>query len=66
MNAAGNWEALKTIVFREIHRILRIWGQTLIPPAITMTLYFVILATSSAHASATCMACVTSTSSCRA
>ena len=42
MNAAGNWEALKTIVFREIHRILRIWGQTLVPPAITMTLYFVI------------------------
>ena len=42
MNAAGNWEALKTIVFREIHRILRIWGQTLVPPAITMTLYFLI------------------------
>ena len=42
MNAAGNWEALKTIVFREVHRILRIWGQTLVPPAITMTLYFVI------------------------
>jgi ABC-2 type transport system permease protein len=42
MNAAGNIEALKTIVFREIHRILRIWGQTLVPPAITMTLYFVI------------------------
>ena len=42
MNAAGNWEALKTIVHREVHRILRIWGQTLVPPAITMTLYFVI------------------------
>ena len=42
MNAAGNWEALKTIVFREVHRILRIWGQTLVPPAITMTLYFAI------------------------
>ena len=23
-------------------RILRIWGQTLVPPAITMTLYFLI------------------------
>ncbi len=42
MNAAGNWVALKTIVRREVHRILRIWGQTLVPPAITMTLYFVI------------------------
>ncbi len=42
MNARGNWIALQTIVSREIHRILRIWGQTLVPPAITMTLYFVI------------------------
>lgn len=42
MNAAGNWVALRTIVAREVNRILRIWGQTLVPPAITMTLYFVI------------------------
>ena len=34
--------ALYTIVRREIARILRIWGQTLVPPAITMTLYFLI------------------------
>jgi ABC-2 type transport system permease protein len=34
--------ALYTIVRREITRILRIWGQTLVPPAITMTLYFLI------------------------
>lgn len=34
--------ALGTILRREIRRILRIWGQTLVPPAITMTLYFVI------------------------
>jgi ABC-2 type transport system permease protein len=34
--------ALFTIVRREIARILRIWGQTLVPPAITMTLYFLI------------------------
>lgn len=34
--------ALMTIVRREISRILRIWGQTLVPPAITMTLYFLI------------------------
>jgi ABC-2 type transport system permease protein len=34
--------ALHTILAREINRILRIWGQTLVPPAITMLLYFVI------------------------
>ena len=32
----------QTIVIKEITRIVRIWAQTLIPPAITMTLYFVI------------------------
>jgi ABC-2 type transport system permease protein len=31
-----------TIVLRELGRILRIWGQTIVPPAITATLYFVI------------------------
>jgi len=41
-NAATNLVALHTIVRREIVRIMRIWTQTLIPPAITMTLYFVI------------------------
>lgn len=35
-----NWIALRTIVRREVQRILRIWGQTPVPPAITMTLYF--------------------------
>lgn len=34
--------ALYTIARREVMRILRIWGQTLVPPAITMTLYFLI------------------------
>ncbi|HET6604844.1 MAG TPA: ABC transporter permease [Xanthomonadaceae bacterium] len=34
--------ALATIVRREVARILRIWAQTLVPPAITMTLYFLI------------------------
>ena len=34
--------ALGTIARREVMRILRIWTQTLIPPAITMTLYFLI------------------------
>ena len=39
---ASNWIALKTIVYREARRFLRIWPQTLLPPAITMVLYFVI------------------------
>jgi len=42
MNADGTLIALGTIVRREVTRILRIWSQTLLPPAITMTLYFVI------------------------
>jgi len=40
--AQRNLVALGTIIRREITRILRIWGQTLVPPAITMTLYFLI------------------------
>ena len=31
-----------TIVRREFNRIIRIWGQTIVPPAITATLYFII------------------------
>jgi len=42
MSASINMVALGTIVRREVSRITRIWTQTLIPPAITMTLYFVI------------------------
>ncbi len=34
--------ALKTLVKREILRFMRIWSQTLLPPAITMSLYFII------------------------
>jgi ABC-2 type transport system permease protein len=33
---------LATIVRREYGRIIRIWGQTLVPPAVTTFLYFVI------------------------
>lgn len=42
MNARVNWVGYKTIVRKEVFRILRIWLQTVVPPAITMTLYFVI------------------------
>ena len=34
--------AFLTIVRKEIRRFMRIWPQTLLPPAITMCLYFVI------------------------
>jgi ABC-2 type transport system permease protein len=42
MSASLNWVGFKTIVRKEVTRILRIWGQTIVPPAITMTLYFII------------------------
>jgi len=42
MSASLNWIGYKTIVRKEIVRILRIWGQTVVPPAITMSLYFII------------------------
>lgn len=38
----ANFIALGTIVRREIRRFTRIWPQTLLPPGITMVLYFVI------------------------
>jgi ABC-2 type transport system permease protein len=34
--------AFHTLVTREIQRFMRLWSQTLFPPAITMTLYFLI------------------------
>jgi ABC-2 type transport system permease protein len=40
--ARVRWVGFMTIVRREFHRILRIWGQTIVPPAITATLYFII------------------------
>ena len=42
MNLALNLIAIKTIVRKEIVRMIRIWVQTIVPPAITMTLYFII------------------------
>ena len=42
MNSEQTYVALKTIVVREVRRFTRIWVQTLIPPVITMSLYFVI------------------------
>ncbi|PVZ70458.1 ABC transporter permease [Pelagibaculum spongiae] len=42
MNAKDNLTAFLTLLRKEIDRITRIWPQTLLPPVITMSLYFVI------------------------
>jgi ABC-2 type transport system permease protein len=42
VNIALNLVAVKTIIRKEMSRVLRIWVQTIVPPAITMTLYFII------------------------
>lgn len=42
MIAAQQWVAFGSILRKEIKRFMRIWVQTLLPPVITMTLYFVI------------------------
>ncbi|WP_104202452.1 ABC transporter permease [Billgrantia saliphila] len=34
--------ALWTVVYKEVKRFTRIWPQTLLPPSITMTMYFII------------------------
>src|SRR5262245_35988840 len=40
--ARTNMVGFQTIVIREFNRIVRIWAQTIVPPAITATLYFLI------------------------
>ena len=42
MNLILNWTGLKTLVRKEIVRVIRIWLQTVVPPAIMMMLYFII------------------------
>jgi len=42
MNTQQQFTALATITRKEVRRFLRIWMQTLLPPVITMTLYFII------------------------
>ena len=37
-----NLIAFKTIITKEILRFMRIWMQTILPPAVTTTLYFII------------------------
>ncbi|MBE9563822.1 MAG: ABC transporter permease [Proteobacteria bacterium] len=42
MNFSQQMVALKTIVVKEYLRFIRIWIQTILPPAITIGLYFII------------------------
>lgn len=42
MNSSYQYTAFSTIVVKEVRRFLRIWVQTLVPPVITIALYFVI------------------------
>jgi ABC-2 type transport system permease protein len=37
--------AFRTLVLKEIRRFLRIWPQTLLPPVVSMALYFLIFGT---------------------
>lgn len=36
------WIAFQSLISKEVNRFAHIWVQTLVPPAITMTLYFII------------------------
>jgi ABC-2 type transport system permease protein len=42
MNGSAYWVAYRTLVIKEVLRFSRIWVQTILPPAITTTLYFII------------------------
>ncbi len=42
MKANHKLVALETIVIKEVRRFMRIWSQTMLPPVITISLYFVI------------------------
>jgi len=40
--AAVNWIAFKTLVTKEVRRFMRIWVQTIVPPAVSAVLYMMI------------------------
>jgi len=42
MNFSQQLTALRTIATKEFLRFIRIWVQTVLPPAITISLYFII------------------------
>ncbi|MDX1346505.1 MAG: ABC transporter permease, partial [Sedimenticolaceae bacterium] len=42
MRNVNIWTPFQTIIIKEFLRFIRIWGQTVVPPAVTMALYFII------------------------
>ena len=42
MNSSALFISYMTIVRKEVTRFLRVWKQTIVPPVITTTLYYVI------------------------
>lgn len=42
MDSSALWVSYMTIVRKEVTRFLRVWKQTIVPPVITTTLYYVI------------------------
>lgn len=42
MNIKNNWVAFYTLLRKEVVRFMRIWTQTLLPPVINQSLYFII------------------------
>jgi ABC-2 type transport system permease protein len=42
MENKAKFIAFQTIVTKEVRRFMRIWVQTIVPPAITIMLYFII------------------------
>jgi ABC-2 type transport system permease protein len=42
VNFSTQWVGFSTIVIKEMKRVLRLWMQTLLPPVVTSTLYFMI------------------------
>jgi ABC-2 type transport system permease protein len=45
MSVATNYVGFMTIVRKEYGRIMRIWVQTIVPPVITVSMYFIIFGT---------------------
>ena len=45
MSASKMWIAYLTVMRKELVRIFRIWAQTILPPVVTTSLYFVVFGT---------------------
>lgn len=43
------WIGYRTLITKEVRRFLRIWPQTIVPPAVTVSLYFMIFGTLIGH-----------------